>query len=483
LNENNILSDFYYVFSTGNYVDSLIIDGFIYNAFDLKPQEKCLVMLYLCSNDTIPCDSLPYLCLPNYISQTHKDGSFRLNNLRNNAYKMVALKDQNRNYLFDKGEEIAFYNELVTPKTPTVKHDTIIRKADSLSIPIEKNIMDTTDSLNVQKKDEVVRLMMFQEQDSVIRVLKTIVSDSMHAVVIFTGSVKDVTCYCLPTNYDDKPDSNPDLLSVWSKNMDSITLWFRNYLKDTVYLCISQYGNCIDTLELTVDSQSAQKKTGKHKETEDDVVQPVVMQISSNASGRFPFFSKLALEFSAPLDSFRSEDILFYIGNDSISQPAPPIILNELSPQKAQFDCRFKEKTSYRMVFPSGTFTDIFGHQNDSVAISFNTDEPDIYGNLKLEIIIPQQYPQLLLQLLNDKEQVLQQHVLTESHIVDFGYLQPGKLRLKIIYDLNKNEQWDAGNYLKGIQPEKVIFFDKTIEIRPNWDIEESWDLEKDNER
>ena len=39
--------------------------------------------------------------------------------------------------------------------------------------------------------------------------------------------------------------------------------------------------------------------------------------------------------------------------------------------------------------------------------------------------------------------------------------------------DVNENKQWDTGNYIQKIQPEKVIYYWKEIDLRANWDMNE----------
>jgi len=53
---------------------------------------------------------------------------------------------------------------------------------------------------------------------------------------------------------------------------------------------------------------------------------------------------------------------------------------------------------------------------------------------------------------------------------------------LKVIFDRNGNGRWDTGDYLKKQQPERVMYFPKTIEIRANWDQEEQWELSIDGQ-
>jgi hypothetical protein len=54
--------------------------------------------------------------------------------------------------------------------------------------------------------------------------------------------------------------------------------------------------------------------------------------------------------------------------------------------------------------------------------------------------------------------------------------MTPGKYKIKAIHDRNNNRRWDTGNYKKNLQPETVLYLPKTVEIRANWDVEESWD-------
>ena len=49
---------------------------------------------------------------------------------------------------------------------------------------------------------------------------------------------------------------------------------------------------------------------------------------------------------------------------------------------------------------------------------------------------------------------------------------------IKANYDRNSNKIWDTGNFAKKLQPEKVLYYNKKISVRSNWDIEESWELE-----
>lgn len=103
-------SVFQYVFSTGNYIDSLQVRGIIKDAFTNKPIEGMLVGLYPKTLET-NFDSIPIKFKPTYLVQSDKAGKFLLNYLKSGTYYILAIGDKNRNLKYDKDEQIAFIGE------------------------------------------------------------------------------------------------------------------------------------------------------------------------------------------------------------------------------------------------------------------------------------------------------------------------------------------------------------------------------------
>jgi hypothetical protein len=103
--EGNALENYNYVFSTGGTIDSLSIVGEVIDAFNLKPREDILVLLYEDKNDTIPFDSLPFLVKPSYLTRTNQQGFFVINNLREGEYRLFGLADNNLSATYDNAEE------------------------------------------------------------------------------------------------------------------------------------------------------------------------------------------------------------------------------------------------------------------------------------------------------------------------------------------------------------------------------------------
>jgi hypothetical protein len=45
---------------------------------------------------------------------------------------------------------------------------------------------------------------------------------------------------------------------------------------------------------------------------------------------------------------------------------------------------------------------------------------------------------------------------------------------VRIIYDNNKNKVWDTGSYLEKRQTEEVRYFPTEIDVRANWDVDQT---------
>ena len=98
-------------------------------------------------------------------------------------------------------------------------------------------------------------------------------------------------------------------------------------------------------------------------------------------------------------------------------------------------------------------------------------------GNFILNINIKDTASSYIIQMLNEREDVLEQRFIDRNTKLSFKYLTPGNYIMKAIVDVNRNKRWDTGNYLRKKHAEKVIYYPTKITIRANWDLEENWEL------
>ena len=126
---------------------------------------------------------------------------------------------------------------------------------------------------------------------------------------------------------------------------------------------------------------------------------------------------------------------------------------------------------------PEGSFTDIYGNTNDTLKKEFITRGSEYYSSIIMNLSGVKN-PNSILQLLNSKEKVLEEHKVTGNTIITINYLAPGTYKCKLFYDENGNGVWDTGNYKEQRQPEKVFYFGRNIETKSGWDMEYTWIVE-----
>jgi uncharacterized protein (DUF2141 family) len=462
INENNAIENFKYIFSTGNFIDSLSVAGKVENSFDHKTEKGILVMLYSDMRD-----SAVYNSQPDYFAKTNPDGSFKITNIRQGKYKIAALKDVNANYKYDgESESIGF-------------------------------IMDTIDPSLKQS----IRIEMFKEPSKKVY-LKKYIHDSYGKIVLIFNQGSD----SLRVNNLTNDQKGVQEFLEFSKNKDTLTYWLKNYEKDSLRMQVSNGNKIIDTVEFKMIKREDALKSKKN---------PLKLKVVSSPNGNqgFDLGSELVLRFNNPLSQNNNLPVLakkdtlllsnlffdfdvtekekiFLAKWDSTNKCEDPDFPGKLiiCPTKNLIH-DWKENTSYHILILPGAFTDIFGLLNDSIKIDFKTKETKFYGSLKLKTDVPalKEFSseeggkyirgRYIVQLLDEKENVVRENFLKKSETITYEYLLPQKYILKIIYDENGNTKWDSGNYIQKIQPEKVLYNSELINIRSNWDLDLDWKI------
>ncbi|MBU1368328.1 MAG: Ig-like domain-containing protein [Bacteroidetes bacterium] len=495
LTENNPLSGFSFVFSTGSVIDSMSIEGIVRNAFDLVPPEEAYVMLYDSAPDTIPVDSLPYLLRPLYVARTDAEGHFRLANLKDTAYKIFVLSDMNSNFRYDMpGEKIAFLDSLIKPvyQKMTV-YDSLLLLSDSLKLTQndsmwrDDSLMMIGDSLLVAadslRNDSLpplesaldLQLFMFEEQDSVQRLLRTELIRKGLLRFAFRYPVRDLIIEPMRP----LPDSF-NLIDYYSAAHDTLFWYFNPTISDSLFLTIRQDTVLQDTIQLSL----AEKKSQTSKRKNDEEEKPARLSIQHNAKGRkIDLPKQLRISFDEPVTHLKMRDTSWFIINQDTLLNQIRFVQSDSIGLNYTLDTLLTAESSYTILLPDSVFFGYSGKTNDTTLISFSVPAEDQYGHLYLDFTVPDTNYNYILQLLSNKEQLLNQRIVNKSQMLHYPYLTLAKYLLKIIQDSNKNGRWDTGDYLKKQQPELVNYFPKEIEIRANWDFEESWEPKFNNKK
>ena len=467
LNEKNPLPNFTFSFATGPEIDTLKVSGRLLNAENLEPLSGIVVGLHKNLHDTAIIGNQF-----TRIAKTNEDGVFTIQNVKSGSYKVYALADINRDFKYQPGEGIAFYDSIVIPKMHIVeKIDTLW--TDSLSI-------DTIlYSLNHAFLPDDVTLKLFKESKKRQYLVKSERTNSKYFNLIF-NSKQDSLPEILPLNFD--VDSR--FLVQANQNLDSLVYWIPDsaiYNLDTLsmavrYLKTDSLFNLtptIDTLHLSVRKQRATSRTRGSAASIPEVPAVSPLSFKTNLMVNFDIYRDILLEFDEPLDSIMQDKIkLLHKVDTVLNQVDYKWIIKDSISRSFAIRYGWKPQESYELQVDSAAFLSIYGKHNLAMKTPFKIKSLDEYAALK---IILQNHDSLVyIQILDPKELVVQTKQAKPKGTL-FEHLRPGDYFVRLFIDANNNGVWDTGDVINRTQPEEVLYYPKKLTLRANWELEESW--------
>ena len=414
-NEGNPYQQFKYVFSTGTYIDSLTLKGVVKDAYKKDVDNFVSVMLYEI-NDTFN-DSVVYTQNPRYITNTLDSlKTFNLENLKEGTYLLVAMKDANSNNRFNpKSEKIGFHKEFIK-----------IPNDSTYEIKLFKEILPFKPTKPYQASGN--RMVVPHEGDT-----KNINISIKNGNDILTTKV---------TKFPEK---------------DSLQVWFKPVKTDSVTVMIRK-----DKYEKDF--------TVRHKDQKKDT-----LSFSAKPSGTLHFREKLTITSTIPLVKIDNSKLKL-INKDSLSV-AFSSEYDEFN-QEVKIDFAKEPLEKYTLDVLPGAFTDFYEQTNDTLKYNLTTQNTSEYANLRITLKNVKQFP-VIVELTNDKGEIIASDYSEGNPLIDFIGLLPNKFTVRVIYDENKNKIWDTGNYLEKRQAEEIIYFTTPIDVRANWDWDETLDLSR----
>ncbi len=104
VNEGNILKNFNYAFSTGEYIDSAFFTGQVFLAETGLIDSTMVAVLHNNLDDSAVANAKP-----RYFARLKGDGSFLFRNLKPGVYNLFAIRDQNGDKKYDQPSELIAY--------------------------------------------------------------------------------------------------------------------------------------------------------------------------------------------------------------------------------------------------------------------------------------------------------------------------------------------------------------------------------------
>lgn len=474
-NEGNAIDNFAFAFSTGSVIDSMRVSGYVLDSRTLEPMQSVVVGLQ--SN---LADSAFHKEKLQRVALTNDRGQFTIRNVSPGSYHIFALKDLDRDYKFgNPTEDIAFLDSIIVPSIGSREAaDTVYNDLNEID-----TIMRATRPAYFPND---ILLSMFNEDRKSQYLANNLRVDSTRISLTFAAASDTLPSLSI-VGRNDVPDQWYTLER--SQTNDTLTYWIRpphlvsadTLMVATTYLRTDTASNLswgTDTLKFTFQRQKAKKK--KKNEETDSLEQIRFMELHPLANGTQEVYAPLLLQTGTPIERYSREAFHLQrkLQNDTTFYPAEikSIALRDstLSRRDLMLKVDWEPGAAYTLAVDSLAMTDIYGLQTKPLKVDFNVRKMEEYGNIVFNI--PAVRDSAIIELLDGTDKVVL-HTPVKNHRAELLNLQPGKYYARLFIDRNGNGKYDTGNYDMHLQPEETVYYPGAINLKKNWDVEQTWDI------
>lgn len=535
-NEGNQLQNFAYTFSTGPVVDSLRISGMVATARDLEPLQYKLVGIQRIPDGIddgayrpIVTDSLIFSRRFDRVAKTDERGRFSVEGIAPGRYRIYALDDTNNDFIYSSPtEEMAFMEEVIVPSAEmTSTTDTLF----NLKTGAVDSIRERTRT-RFLPNDILLRSSISRRQQQYIKKYERI--DTTRLLIIMGHPMASLPGLALVD--ESEFPAGETQASLYARGItekragnDSITFWLtdrRLISSDTLRVAITyqkldslnRYYDVTDTLRFLTDraklkreaeqkakaAEQARKKAAKaaaraaRNGSGEDGANPAEGADSNGSSPEETPHEMLGVtlandiqevnkpfsfETAAPLVRLDTAAFRLEMKVDTLWKGAPlpggrPAIRQDtLNPRQYFIDYGWKAGTEYRLLIDSLAMESVYGLHSKGYEHPIKVRPDNEYASLKLNLADWPGEISAFVELLSSSGTEIVASRPVEGGVAYFPYLIDGKYYLRVIHDRNGNGRWDASDILAGEQADECYYYPKAINIKKNWNKEETWNV------
>ncbi|MCG8307294.1 MAG: Ig-like domain-containing protein [Cytophagales bacterium] len=454
ITEGNPTKDNKFAFSTGTYIDSMSISGYVKELLTYDTLDNITVGLYR-ANDTINI----YNGSPYYFTELKEDGSYLIENIKNGEYLLYAFSDKNKNLTLETDDEIYGF-----------KKDTIVLDTGLVTMNV--------DLINLDLTEFKMMTALASGQYFDINLNKYIVDYSITSInnthTFYTNRAKEkksIRFYNNFQNIDSLQISFAAVDSVGSKISDTLYVKFSpsKRKKDEFKLRVLPENN--QSIETFTDVKIEFNKPILHINTDSIFIQfdtTKIVQVHDSSLVWNKFRDELS--FTIEIDKSKADTILNRRKRyqqqvkDSIRTEAEETQLKQQI-SKSKKEEGPKLNTGLQLYFGHGAFQS--ADLDTSAASGYNYKFIVPEENGIQEINVNTQYENFTIQLTSENYEVVKETSNRKSIV--FKNIKPGTYKIRALIDANNDGKWSPGNMLKQIEPEPVYIYPEVLVIRADW--------------
>jgi uncharacterized protein (DUF2141 family) len=419
ITESNVPPNLKLAFSTGAYIDSLVVGGQVTDVLTGLARENITVAIY--DQDTFDI----FKHTPAFFTKSDKHGMFALENIRPGNYRIYAFDDKNKNLKVEsRSEMFGFLSKGIN----------LTKKTDTIALGI------------VQLDSRPLKMSSIRNVGNVTRVR-------------FSKQTIDYTLESTQELVHSYADNTSEVVIVNPKSPDSLQ----------VRLIAT------DSLQATADSTFFIKHTDVKPVVDKFTWSPGSPSINPENARMVTTF-----KFSKPWRSLRYDSV--YIQVDTSSQifltPENFILKpkrRELVVSKDLPKKMFGEDQNPILMLKAakGLAISMDGDTTKAFSVHISISWPEENGTVMIQATT--QEKKYVLQLLDKSSRKIIGEAINTPRLTARN-IPPSEYQVRAIIDHNGNGRWDPGNYLLGIEPEPILYYTtadgkSAFPIRANWEI------------
>ena len=490
-NEGNPLNAMRYVFSTGDKVDSMYCSGYTADSYKADSVSKSYIWFYIADSlpDTPYWDSTMLNRKPDVIARAENNGIFIAQNLKPVPYRIYAYQDKNDNQLYEAGTDlVGFVEEAYNP----------------VELP---DFAIWFDSLRMYPTAEPqLYFRMFTDETFKRQTLQAAERPLQHKAVLHFGAahprIEEIRFDSIPI---EKVIVDPQTIG-----RDTIALWFNvpsAELPDTIkgeityfkHDSVRQLVKTTEPLKLSwkyVESKAEEREREKQEkekeraekagETYTPPQKPNPFKFKMPQTGDVNPEQHLTIDFDFPLVKLDSA-VVKLVETDDKGGETPVKVSFERDTadmRRWRLMAKWKELAKYNLMIPAGAFVDVSGEQNDTIKGTYTGIDHEKFAVVIVDVKGKPDGTKYIVQLTNAQGALQQQKRDVSGGKIQFNYVTPGDIKIRIIEDKNGNGKWDSGNVIERRQPERSELYanengEDTFVTKANWEMELTIDMNK----
>lgn len=410
VNESNVIKNLTYVFSTGPLLDSLSISGKVTSTETGKPVFDATVFIIPISRDSI----FGVKKAPIFTS-TDSSGNYALKNLRKDTYRIYAIKETGGDKIYQqRTDELAYLK----------------------------------DSIVLSKELNNINLALFKEEAQTFRTIDSKLNQDGSINMIFNKKLTKPSLTIL-----DQKSIDDSKIVKFSNTKDSVRMWLQDLSFDSLQIAIKDENKTLDTVKIRRDKK-------------DTYTRNLIITDNTESSELNPFRS-LNLYFNMPIESINKD--LIKLTEDTVTKTNFTIEKDTTNVLAYKLIYPWKKKASYVLTINENAVTGIFNTKNKVSRRPFKLGSTDDYGSFILRVQVPDTSKQYIVQVLNDRKQIVSTEIVTKNRDINYTNYKVGSYQTRVIYDDNKNGKWDTGNLKLRTQPELIWNIPEERTVRANF--------------